>query len=123
MDSVASVGFRGHIARRLEDRTAVRGYAVVVLLVVIALMMYALGAPGLAQRPPMFVIGEVLGLIAAVLLPLAAILAVRLSPLEWLFGDMTKVYVAHGILGLTMFGLVTIHPLLYVVGALPATNA
>ncbi len=123
MESVLAVGSRSYVARKLEDRTAVRGWALIVLLVAVALFIYSVGAPGLSQRPTMFVVGEVLGIIAAVLLPLAAILAVRLSPLEWLFGDMTKVYVAHGIVGLTMFALVTVHPLLYVVGALPATNA
>jgi predicted ferric reductase len=61
-----------------------------------------------------------LGISAAVLLAVSAILAVRLRPLEWLFGDTTQVYVAHAVIGLTMFGLVTIHPLLYVLGLLPS---
>lgn len=117
-----NVGVRGYVGRRFEDRTAIRGWTLVVALVAVALAMYAFGAQDLSGRGTWFVVGEVLGITAGVLLPLTAILAARVSALEWLFGDMTKVYVAHGIVGLTMFGLVTVHPLLYVVGALPATN-
>jgi predicted ferric reductase len=114
---------RGAAAGSLEDRPAVLGYALVVLLVALGLVIYFVGAQGLSGRPADLVIGEALGIVAAVLLGVTAILAVRLRPLEWLFGDMTKVYVAHGIVGLTMFGLVTVHPILYVIGALPHTNA
>jgi predicted ferric reductase len=116
------MGVRGYMGRRLEDRTAIRGWTLVVVLVAVALAMYAFGAQDLSTRGTWFVVGEVLGIAAAVLLPLTAILAARISALEWLFGDLTKVYVAHGIVGLTMFGIVTVHPLLYVFGLLPATN-
>ncbi len=108
--------------RELEGRRGLLGWSLVVLLVAGALAIYLLGAQGIASRGTWFVVGEVLGLTAAVLLCCAAILAVRLRPLEWLFGDMTKVYVAHGVVGLTMFGLITLHPLLYVFGTLPHTR-
>jgi predicted ferric reductase len=114
---------QGYVTAKTQDRPALLGYAVVVLLVAIGLGIYFVGAHGVSGRPTTLVIGEVLGITAAVLLSCTAILAVRLRPLEWLFGDMTKVYVAHGIVGLTMFALVTLHPLLYVIGALPETNA
>jgi predicted ferric reductase len=122
MEGALSLDVRGYLGRRLEDRTAARGYALIVLVVGVALAFYFVGAQGIPQRGTWFVVGEVLGITAGVLLPLTAILAVRASLLEWLFGDMTKVYVAHGIVGLTMFGLVTVHPLLYFFGLLPATN-
>ncbi len=113
---------RGYVGRHVEDRPALRGYALIVVLLVVGVVIYAVGASGLSARSTSTVVGEVLGIIAAILLALTAILAVRVAPLEWLFGDMTKVYVAHGVVGLTMFGLVTLHPLLYVVGALPDTR-
>jgi predicted ferric reductase len=113
----------GYLGGRVEDRPAVRGWALIVVLVAVGVLIYVVGATGLDARPTSIVIGEALGIIAAILLCITAILAVRLEPLEWLFGDMTKVYVAHGIVGLTMFALVTVHPLLYVVGALPHTDA
>jgi len=114
---------REALGREIEGRPGIIGAALVVATVVVALAIYFLEAPGLAERGTWFVVGEVLGIAAAVLLADAGILAARLPPLERLFGDMTKVYQAHAILGLTMFGLVTLHPLLYVVGALPATRA
>jgi predicted ferric reductase len=122
MEGALSLDVRGYLGRRFEDRTAAGGYGLVVLLVALALTFYFVGAQGIPQRGTWFVVGEVLGITAGVLLPLTAILAARVSVLEWLFGDMTKVYVAHGIVGLTMFGLVTVHPLLYFFGLLPATN-
>jgi predicted ferric reductase len=114
---------RGYLTAKTEDGTPWLGYALILVLVAIGLVIYFVGAKDISGRGTWFVVGEVLGISAAVLLSVTAILAVRLRPLEWLFGDMTKVYIAHGIVGLTMFSLVTIHPLLYVVGALPATDA
>jgi predicted ferric reductase len=114
---------RGYLTAKTEDDPPFLGYAVIALLVAVALVIYFVGAHDVSGRGTMFVIGEVLGIAAAVLLAITAILSARLRPLEWLFGDMTKVYVAHGIVGLTMFGLVTLHPLLYVIGALPATRS
>ena len=123
MATQLSLNRRGYLGSHVEDRPALLGYALIVALVAIGLLIYAVGASGLGARSTSVVIGEVLGIIAAILLALTAILAVRLRPLERLFGDMTKVYVAHGIVGLTMFGVVTLHPLLYVLGALPHTDA
>jgi predicted ferric reductase len=114
---------RGYLGRRMEDRPALLGYTLILLLVAVGVLIYAVGASDLGARPTSIVIGEVIGIVAAILLCLTAILAVRIAPLERLFGDMTKVYIAHGVVGLTMFGLVTLHPLLYVVGALPHTDA
>lgn len=113
------------LASRLEDRPALRGWALIVLILVAGLVIFFVGAQGIGDRPTSLVVGQVLGIIAAILLCLTAMLAVRIRALEWLFGDMTKVYVAHGVVGLTMFFLVTLHPLLYVVGALddPAAAA
>jgi predicted ferric reductase len=113
---------RGYVTTKVADRPAILGYLLILLLVAGALVIYFVGAKDVSGRGTWFVIGEVIGITAAVLLPLTAILAVRLRPLEWLFGDMTKVYVAHGIVGLTMFALVTLHPLLYVFGTLPDTG-
>jgi predicted ferric reductase len=114
---------RGYLTARTEDGPPVLGYLLIALLVAVAVVIYFVGAQGISQRGAWLVIGEVLGIIAAVLLAITAILSVRLRPLEWLFGDMTKVYVAHGIVGLTMFALVTLHPLLYATGFLPDTHA
>ncbi|MCW2951881.1 MAG: hmp 3 [Conexibacter sp.] len=113
---------REALGRELEGRRGILGALVVVATVVVALLLYLLEAKGIGGRPIDFKVGEALGIAAAVLLADAGILAVRLAPLEWLFGDMTKVYRAHAIVGLTMFGLVTVHPLLYVLGALPRTR-
>ena len=96
------------------------GYALVALLVAVAVAIYLAAAPGLSARGTWFVIGEASGIAAATLLAIVVILAGRVRPLEWLFGDMTRVYVAHGVLGLTMFALVSVHPLLYVTGTLAA---
>lgn len=111
---------REALARELEGRRGTLGGLLIVATVVVALLIYLFQAEGLSGRGTEFAIGEALGIAAAVLLADAGILAVRLKPLEWLFGDMTKVYRAHAIVGLTMFGLVTVHPLLYVLGALPS---
>lgn len=110
------------VAEELDGRRALLGWAVIALLVAIPLVIYALGAEKLSTRGTWFIAGEVIGIMAATLLPLSAILAVRLRPLEWLFGDMTQVYIAHGITGLLMLGLVTAHPLFYVFGTLPETR-
>jgi predicted ferric reductase len=114
---------RETLARELEGRRGTLGALVIVATVVVALLIYLFEAKGLSLRPTEFKLGEAMGIAAAVLLADAGILAVRLAPLEWLFGDMTKVYRAHAIVGLLMFGLVTVHPLLYVLGALPDTRA
>lgn len=118
----ASTALRVEAADELEGRRGILGWVLVVALVAIGLAIYFLGASDLDARGTWFIIGEAIGICAAVLLSLTAILAARLRPLEWLFGDMTKVYVAHGVVGLTMFGLVTLHPLLYVFGTLPETG-
>lgn len=110
------------VREELDGRRALLGWSVIALLVAIPLVIYAVGAEKLGTRGGWFVAGEVIGIMAATLLPLSAILAVRLRPLEWLFGDMTQVYVAHGITGLLMLGLVTAHPLFYVAGTLPETR-
>jgi predicted ferric reductase len=110
-------------AGELESKPGILGYSLVVALVAGALLIYVLEIPNLASRGGWFIAGETMGITAAVLLAIAGILAVRVQPLEWLFGDLTKVYIAHGVVGLTMFGLVTAHPLLYVIGTLPATGA
>lgn len=109
--------------RQLEGRRGYLGWSLIVGAVALGLLIYFVGASDLAARGTWFVIGEAMGICAAVLLSLTAILAARLRVLEYLFGDMTRVYVAHGVVGLTMFGLVTLHPLLYVFGTLPETDA
>src|SRR4051812_15976481 len=98
---------------------------VVAALVGIALLIYFLGAHlnpanggAIPPRPVSFVIGEVTGIPAGVLLAVTVILASRLAILENLFGDLTKVYVAHGVIGMTMFAVVSIHPMLYLLGGL-----
>ncbi len=110
------------VSEELEGRRALVGWTVIVVLVAIPLVIYAVAAEKLGTRGAWFIAGEVIGIMAATLLPLSAILAVRLRPLEWLFGDMTQVYIAHGITGLLMLGLVTAHPLFYVFGTLPETR-
>ncbi len=110
------------VSEELEGRRALVGWTVILVLVAIPLVIYAVAAEKLGTRGGWFIAGEVIGIMAATLLPLSAILAVRLRPLEWLFGDMTQVYIAHGITGLLMLGLVTAHPLFYVFGTLPETR-
>ena len=105
-------------AQRRLGGPGVLGYLLLALLTAIALAIYFVAAKGLSERGTWFVIGEASGVAAAVLLPLAVILASRLRPLEWLFGDMTRVYVSHAVVGMSMFALVSVHPLLYVVGTL-----
>jgi predicted ferric reductase len=73
-------------------------------------------------RQPWQVVGETTGIASAILLAVVVILAGRLSILEVLFGDLTKVYVAHGVLGLLMFGLVSFHPIMYMIAGLASTH-
>ena len=101
------------------------GYAVVVAVVGVALLLYFLDAHtnhlnggSIGARGTWFVVGEATGIGAAVLLAFTVILTSRLSILEVLFGDLTKVYVAHGIIGLGMFALVSFHPMMYLLGGL-----
>ena len=105
---------------------ALVGYLVVAALVGVALAFYFVDAHTntaplrgpLSGRGDGFVIGEAAGIAAAVLLPIAVILASRVKALEYLFGDLTSVYVAHGVIGLTMFALVSFHPIMYLLGGL-----
>jgi len=101
------------------------GYVVVAIVVGIALLLYFLDAHTnaanggrLSGRGTGFVLGEVTGITAAVLLAVVVIMASRLAVLELLFGDLTRVYVAHGVIGMTMFAFVSFHPVLYLVGGL-----
>jgi predicted ferric reductase len=114
----ASIGIE-RIQRRL-GAPGVFGYLLVALLVAIALAIYFAEAKNLGARGTWFIIGEASGIAAAVLLPVAVIMTARLSILEWLFGDLTRVYVGHAIIGMTMLAVVSIHPLLYVTGTLKA---
>lgn len=110
---------REAITGGLEGRPGLLGYGLVAALVPGALLIYFLGAtPAPIHRPAFQVAGEVCGITAAVLLAMTGILAARVRPLEWLFGDATKVYVAHGILGLLTFAVATFHPLLFVLDGL-----
>jgi predicted ferric reductase len=121
---------RGSIAierrmRRWGGGPGLLGYAVVVTVVGVALLLYFLDAHtnhanggAIGARGTWFVVGEATGIGAAVLLAFTVILASRLSILELLFGDLTKVYVAHGIIGLAMFALVSFHPMMYLLGGL-----
>ncbi len=110
-------------SRRLSGGPSAVGYLVVVALVAVAVLLYFLdahtasGGP-LDKRGTGFVLGEISGIIAAVLLPIAVILASRTAVLEYLFGDLTAVYVAHGVVGLAMFGFVSFHPIMYLLGGL-----
>jgi predicted ferric reductase len=107
------------VERRLGGHGLI-GYLVVALLVAVALTIYFVGASDLAARGTWFVIGEASGIAAATLLALVVILAARVRVLEWLFGDLTRVYVSHAVLGMAIFALISVHPLLYVTGTLPA---
>ena len=112
--------------RGLPFGPGVVGYLVVTLLVGVALAFYFADAhtntaPArgpLADRGTGFVIGEAAGIAAAVLLPIVVLLASRAKVLEYLFGDLTAVYVAHGVLGLAMFAMVSFHPTMYLLGGL-----
>ncbi len=111
--------------RRFAGGPGAIGYVVVAAAVGVALLLYFLDAHtnaanggALAGRGTGFVIGEATGIAAAVLLAVTVILASRLSVLELLFGDLTQVYVAHGVVGLTMFALVSFHPMMYLLGGL-----
>jgi predicted ferric reductase len=107
-------------ARKIGGGSGLIGYGVVALAVAIPLFIYFVAAPGLSSRGTWFVVGEVTGIAGATLLALTVILAGRLAVLEWLFGDMTQVYVAHGVVGMLMFVMVSVHPMLYFFGTLPA---
>jgi predicted ferric reductase len=111
--------------RRWGGGPGVLGYLVVAALVGVAILLYFLDAHtnaanggAIAKRGTGFVLGETTGIAAAVLLATVVILASRLAVTEVLFGDLTKVYVAHGVIGMTMFALVSFHPLMYLVGGL-----
>jgi predicted ferric reductase len=111
--------------RRMAGGPGALGYLVVAAVVAIALLLYFLDAHtnaanggAIGTRGTGFVIGEVTGIAAAVLLATTVFLAGRLAVLELLFGDLTKVYVAHGVIGLTMFALVSFHPMMYLLGGL-----
>jgi predicted ferric reductase len=112
-------------ARRLTGGPGAIGYAVAAALVGVALLLYFLdghtnlaNGGAISSRGTGFVIGEASGIAAAVLLATVVILASRLAVLELLFGDLTSVYVAHGVIGLTMFAVVSIHPMMYLLGGL-----
>ena len=112
-------------ARRFAGGPGALGYAVVAALVGVALLLYfhgahdnALNGGAIDKRGWGFVVGEVTGIAAAVLLAVTVILAARVAVLELLFGDLTKVYVAHGVIGMTMFALVSFHPMMYLLGGL-----
>lgn len=107
------------VQRRLGAHGLI-GYLLVALLVAVALGVYFIGASDLAARGTWFVIGEASGIAAATLLATVVILAARVRLLEWLFGDLTRVYVSHAIIGMTIFALISVHPLLYVTGTLPS---
>ena len=107
-------------ARRIGGGSGLIGYGLVALAVAIPLFIYFIAAPALGSRGTWFVVGEVTGIAGATLLALTVILASRLAVLEWLFGDMTQVYVAHGVVGMLMFAMVSVHPMLYFFGTLPA---
>ncbi len=121
---------RGSIAiertiRRWGGGPGLLGYAAVAILVGVALLLYFLGAHTnplnggpIDGREVWIVVGEATGIASAVLLAVVVILASRLVILELLFGDLTNVYVAHGVLGLAMFGLVSFHPMMYLLGGL-----
>ena len=111
--------------RRWAGGPGLLGYGVVAIVVGIALLLYFLDAHtnhanggAISGRGTGFVLGEVSGIAAAVLLASVVILASRLTVMELLFGDLTKVYVAHGVIGMTMFALVSFHPLMYLLGGL-----
>jgi predicted ferric reductase len=110
-------------ARKIGGGSGLIGYAVVALALAIPLAIYFVAAPGLGARGTWFVVGEVTGIAGATLLALTVILASRLAVLEWLFGDMTQVYIAHGVVGMLMFALVSVHPMLYFFGTLPDGTA
>jgi predicted ferric reductase len=107
-------------ARKIGGGSGLIGYAIVALAVAIPLFIYFIAAPDLSARGTWFVVGEVTGITGAALLAITVILASRLALLEWLFGDMTQVYVAHGVVGMLMFAMVSVHPMLYFFGTLPA---
>ena len=130
-DSIAVRGpmSRGSVSveRRLRrlGGPGLLGYLVVAALVGVAILLYFLDAHtnlanggAVHKRGTGFVLGETTGIAAAVLLAVIVILASRLALMEVLFGDLTKVYVAHGVIGMTMFALVSFHPLMYLVGGL-----
>jgi predicted ferric reductase len=111
--------------RRWGGGPGLLGYSVVAAAVGVALLLYFLGAHtnplnggAIGTRPVSFALGETTGIAAAVLLAVVVILASRLAILELLFGDLTKVYVAHGVLGMLMFAIVSYHPIMYLVGGL-----
>jgi predicted ferric reductase len=114
----ASIGVER--AQRRLGAPGVLGYVVVAVLVAIALAIYFAEAANLDKRGFWFIVGEASGITAAVLLPIAVIMTARLPILEWLFGDLTRVYVGHAIIGMTMLAVVSVHPLLYVTGTLKA---
>lgn len=111
--------------RRWGGGPGLLGYTVVAVVVGVALLLYFLGAHtnaanggSISKRGTGFVLGEVTGITAAVLLAVVVVLASRRAILELLFGDLTKVYVAHGVLGMLMFAVVSFHPIMYTVGGL-----
>jgi predicted ferric reductase len=106
--------------RKIGGGSGLIGYGLVALAVAIPLFIYFIAAPGLSSRGTWFVVGEVTGIAGATLLAITVILASRLALLEWLFGDMTQVYVAHGVVGMLMFVVISVHPMLYFFGTLPA---
>jgi predicted ferric reductase len=131
-DSIAVRGPMSRASISLERRLrrwgggpGLLGYLVVAAVVGVAMLLYFLDAHtnlanggAIHKRGTGFVLGETTGIAAAVLLATVVILASRLAVTEVLFGDLTKVYVAHGVIGMTMFALVSFHPLMYLVGGL-----
>jgi predicted ferric reductase len=111
--------------RRWGGGPGVLGYTAIAVVVGVALLLYFIDAHtnaanggAISKRGTGFVLGEVTGITAAVLLAVVVVLASRTAILELLFGDLTKVYVAHGVVGMLMFGIVSFHPIMYLVGGL-----
>jgi hypothetical protein len=65
----------------------------------IALATHFAEAKNLGACGTWFIIGEASGIVAEVLLRVAVIMTACLSILEWLSGDLTRVYVGHAISG------------------------
>lgn len=121
---VASLERVSAVAGRTRDRAGagLPGYLVVALLTAIPVAMYFAGAAGLDDRGIARVVGESSGIAASALMGLVIIMVGRFRFLESLFGDLTRVYVAHAALGMLVLVLVSVHPLGYALEFMPSVS-
>lgn len=91
------------------------GWSVTIILCLIPVMVWASVTPLQSLQTPMawmLALGKVTGLIGTVMYALNLLYSTRLRFLEYFFGGLNRVYIAHHLLGGLAFIMLSFHPLL-----------